>query len=303
MEKVNDLKIHVNDYIIYMINQEDFKLKIKNLLIDEIKNIILFKSEDLIHADIYINIKSRIKKNIAEIIKTKNFKDGIYKFIDNNITVLENSNRTLDTIIPPAALNSLKVYIYNHKDDIISSLKDFLNSESIDKKIRLELNNVLNGINPMVSRFINTSNIYTKLKDSINSYLENPSNVMEVINMINSQIDTLTKKKISDFSSSFPTEGRKALITSITEGAIQNIFSNNFIDMSMNLIDDKLMFQLSNLKRNTDKLNNDLNNLVTTFMSSYYTSITASDSFKEIISIISNNLIDELLSKPLIELI
>lgn len=303
MEKVTDLKLHVSSYLIDMITEDGFKQNLKNLLINEIKNIILYKSEEIVDTNAYLSIKYKIKADITAVIKTKNFKDSIYNFIDKNLKALENSNRTLDTIIPPAALNSLKVYIYNHKDEIITSLKSFLNSESIDKKIRIELNNVLNGINPMVSRFINTSTIYTKLKESINSYLETPANIMEVINMINSQLDSITKKKLSDFSSSFPLEGRKALITSITDSITNNILSDNFVDMSINLVEERLISQLSVLRSNPDKLNNNLNNLVTAIMNNYYNLIVTNDSFKETVASISNSLIDELLSKPLIELI
>jgi len=303
MEKTEELKFQLSNYILSSLKEETVKENIIKLLVDEIKNNIVLKKDKIFEADSYKNIKAIIKTDITKNIKAKGFKEELYTFIDKNLKTLENSNSTLDTVIPPAFINSLKVYIYNNKDEIIAVLKKFLNDEKVDKKIYTEINNVINSFNPMAARFINPSTIHSKLKNSINEFLSNSNNMIDIINMINSQIDTLTKKKISDFASSFPAEGRKSLINSVTNGIVSGILSEKFIDMAINIIEERILSQLSFMSSNEAKLSKDIYNFIYNLMNTYFDKILSSDKTKELISEFSGNIVDNILSKPLIDLI
>lgn len=300
MDKVLELKNQLNTYIFDILNEDSFKQSFRGLLFEELKNTLILKKEDLFQGENYRTIRNSLKINLYKTLKAPSFKEGINLFINNNLKNLEDSNRTLENIVPPAVVNGIKVYVYNHKDELVATLKGFISSENIDKKLYEEINNVLNGINPMVSRFVNTSNIFTKMKAGINDYLDNSKNIMDIVNMINSQLDSFMKKKVSEFTSYFPAESRNALVNSISKGIMDNILSEKFIDLVINKVEEVFVTVLESIDENGfgsfDKI---LNN----FIDSLYTNMLNTNKAKELISILINNIVDNLLNKPLIKFI
>jgi hypothetical protein len=300
MDKVLELKTSLNNYIFDILNEDTFKQNIKELLIEEFRNTIILKKEDLFQGKNYRIVRNSIKINLYKTFKSPNFKEGINLFISSNLKTLEDSNRTIESVVPPAVVNGIKVYVYNHKDELVSSLKNFLSSEDIDKKLYDELNNVLNGINPMVSRFVNSGNIFSKIKTAINDYLDNPKNIMDIVNMINTQLDSFMKKKISELTSYFPAESRNALVNSISKGIMDNILSEKFIDMAIDKVEELLAAILESVNKNGfGSFDNILKDLIDTL----YTNMLDSEKTKELISILTNNIVHNLLNKPLIKFI
>jgi hypothetical protein len=303
MERTEELKLQLNNYIVNFLKEDKFKENIKNLLVEEIKNGILSRREEFLHTDTYKSIKSKIKADIAANIKTRNFKEDLSRFIDKNFKTIETSNRTLDTIIPPAVINSLKVYIYNNKDEIVAVLKNFLSSDKFDKKVHEEISKVINSFGPMVSRFINAGSIQSKLKTSINEFLENSNNLMDIINAINAQIDLLMKKKISDLANNFPAEGRRSLINSISDGILNEFLSEKFIDMAINMIEDRLVLQVNKLSNDDENFSDKLFFFISYIVDEYFNKIFIEEKANDIVYEFSSGIVDNILSKPLIELI
>jgi hypothetical protein len=300
MDKVSELKMQLNTCIFDILHEDSFKHNFKNLFIKEFKNTLIQKKEELFQGENYRIVRNSIKINLYKTFKAPSFKDGINLFINNNLKSLEDSNRTVESIVPPAVINGIKVYVYNHKDELVATLKSFLSNENIDKKLYEEINNVLNGINPMVSRFVNTSNIFAKMKTGINDYLDNPKNIMDIINMINSQLDVFMKKKISEFTSYFPAESRSALVNSISKGIMDNILSEQFIDMAIDKVEEILINILESIDKNGF---GSFDSILKGFVDTFYNKILDSDNTKELIKLLSNNLVDYILNKPLITLI
>ncbi|MFL0267590.1 hypothetical protein [Candidatus Clostridium radicumherbarum] len=300
MEKSAELKIQINDYLMENLKKESFKQSLSKHMSMEFKKIIIDNKKELIQSTAYKNIKSKFKEELLNTIKSQNFKNQISILIDNNLSALEKSNKTLEKTIPPAVINSLKVYIYNHKDDLISGFKKILSSKEIEKRIYAEINNVINGMGPMVSRFINVNNIYSKLKISIEDYLNEPKNVLEIINFINKEIDKIMKKKISEFSTYFPVEGRNAIINSLTNALSENIAKPSFIDMILNLIDEKLEIEICNMSLSDLNL---IDELTTNFINNNYDILLINSEIKIIINNISEGIVDNFLSKPIMDLI
>lgn len=303
MDKATEIKVALNSYIIETLNSGNFRDNLKVVIKEELITAILLKKDELIKVEPYKNIKSKLKRDILDTTKQQGFKESINKFIDENLKSLEKSNQSLGSIVPPVFVNSLKVYVYNHSDDISSTLKSLLNSENVIKKLNTEVINIMNGLNPMISRFINASTIQTKLISGINDYLSDPKNMIDLVNMINSMLDNLMKKKVSEFSTYFPTEGRKSLINSISSGIITNIFSEKFIDMALLKFEEIIKAQLNSLNEKSEGLNKELDSLVDNFINNSYEALLESPKLKELVELLSLNLVDNLLNKPLIDLI
>jgi uncharacterized membrane protein YheB (UPF0754 family) len=300
MDKVLELKMQLNAYIIDILNEDSIKQNFKKLLLEEFKNTLMLKKETLFQGEDYRIVRNSIKINLYKTFKAPNFKEGINLFINNNLKTLEDSNRTIESVVPPAVVNGIKVYVYNHKDELVDSLKNFLSSKDIDKKLYDELNNVLNGINPMVSRFVNSGNIFSKIKTAINDYLDNPKNIMDIVNMINTQLDSFMKKKLSELTSYFPAESRNALVNSISKSIMDNILSEKCINTVIDKVEEVLITILNSVHKNSF---GSFDNILKDFMDTFYNKSLASDNAKELIKLLSNNIVDYILNKPLITLI
>lgn len=303
MDKIAELKIQISDYLLEILMKDDFKKSINLFLNQEFKRIIIDKKTDLIQSEAYKNLQGKIKYELENTFKSSSFKNQISNFIDESLNRFEKGNKTLEKMIPPAVVNSFKVYIYNHKDDLIIALKKLLSNKDIEKRILDEINNAVNGMNPMVARFVNINNIFSRLKISIEDYLNDPKNILNIINFINSQLDIFMKKKISEFSSYFPIEGRKAIVNSLTESVSENLLKTSFIDMLFSVFEEKLTVELSNLDMKSSKLNLVIDSFSTLFMSNIYENLLVKGDLKELVNNISEGIVDNFLSKPLIDLI
>jgi hypothetical protein len=302
MDKAAELKTALNSHIIETLKSDGFKDNLKIILLEEIKKTILLKKNEFLEGEIYKGIRAKLKKDILRSVSQASFKELINKLLEENIKTLEKSDKTLGSIIPSAFVNSLKVYIYNHSAEISSTLKELINNENVIKKINTEVINAINGINPMIARFINASVIQAKIISGINDYLSDPKNMMELITMINSALDSFMKKRVSEFASYFPAEGRKALINSISSEIVSNVFSEKFVDMALLKLEELIKKQLQALDEDSEGLNMQISNLVENFINNSYSSLLESDSLKALVEMLSSNLVDNLLKKPLIEL-
>lgn len=303
MNKATELKVRISNYLIENLMKDDLKNSLNLFISTELKNMILDKKDTLLKSEAYKTIQVKIKNELLNIVKSSDFKSQISNLIDNNLSTLEKSNKTLDKAIPPAVINSLKVYIYNHRDELIAALKKLLSNKDIEKRILSEINNVMNGMNPMVARFVNINNIFTRLKSSIEDYLNDSKNIVDIINFINNELDIIMKKKVSEICTYFPIEGRKAIINSITNALTENLIKPSFIDMIFSTIDEKISNELWNL--NMDDLNSNfaINDLISHFINTTYDKLLISSELKEIVNKISDGIVDNFLSKPLIDLI
>lgn len=299
MDTTLELKEKLNNYIFEMLREDNFKQNISTMLKEELHNTILLKKQEIFNLESYKEIKEKVKSSMTYSIKSKSFKKELYNFIEGSIKSLENSNLTLGNVIPPALLSGLKVYIYNHRDEIIASFKKLFSSKDVEKKINEEITSILNGINPMISRFISTNTIYSKLVSGLNEYLDNEKNVIDIINAINGLLDNSMKKKVSEFIIYFPKESRKSLTDSLCNNILNNILSERFIDMTIGTVEEKLKCELSLLSKDSEILNSNIDNLVDTFMKNNYPNLLEKQQLKDNVNTLSSDIADNFLEKPL----
>lgn len=286
-----------------MLNEYDFKKNLKSIIIVEFKNTLFSKREDLLQGENYRIVRNSIKINLYKAMKAQSFREQLNSFIDNSLKSLEDSNQTIESIVPPAVINGLKVYIYNHKDELVETLKKFLSSDDIDQKIQQEIKNVLGGISPMASRFVNPNNLFTKFKSGINDYLDNSKNIMEIITMINNQLDGFTKKKLSDFTAYFPTESKNTLVNSISKGVIDKILSEEFLDAAIDKVEEVLFNALESIEGNEENSFSRFDEILSSFLDSFYDKLLDNNKTRELIELLSSSIVDNLLNKPLISFI
>jgi hypothetical protein len=73
--------------------------------------------------------------------------------------------------------------------------------------------------------------------------------------------------------------------------------------MALLKLEELIKNQLQALDEDSEGLNMQISNLVENFINNSYSSLLESDSLKALVEMLSSNLVDNLLKKPLIELI
>lgn len=164
----------------------------------------------------YSESKEEFTNDLMEILNHEEVSDVMKETFMGELEKLEKSNKTLKQIIPPIIVNSMKVYVFNNKDEITDFIKKSLKNEKVKLKIKEYISTkVIGNMNPMVAKFISPDTIYNKIMDGILEYLEEPNSSFEMVNTICNGIDLLMNKNASEVLVYIPQEGKKTLMESI----------------------------------------------------------------------------------------
>lgn len=215
------------NYIDFFEKEED---RIKRSIDSYMRKNLDYSIEQVLISSTY----NKLKMIFIEQIKISGYSDElnsyIFKVIEKEIENLEKSGGTFRHILPRGFDNNLKVYVYNNSPKIISEIKDLLKKKSTEKRIKSEINKFISSLNPMIAKFVNSDNIYTKIVQGIEDYFNNPESSMEVVMTISNLIEKGMDKEISLVTMYFPYEGRKDLIKSLTDGIIKIAFCDDVIN-------------------------------------------------------------------------
>lgn len=296
IKNADELKVVIKDYIYSQLKDQNFKFAFKDIVKKELKSSLFFQSGDFFNSEAYNTIKNRIILNIKSLASNESFKNKLCNILEEKFVSLEKSQATIASVVPSSFLNSIKVYVYNNSPEIASSIKTMINSENAQKKLKKEIATAIGGMNPMIAKFIDANMIYGKLLTGINSYVDSPDNVMDFVNAINEMVDNFSNKQIGEFLVYFPAQGRNIMIKSISNNLLDNILSNE----SMNLISDKIDETL----RDSSNISAAINGLIESdaldvFLEELYDKVLKNNEFKVLCDSLSSSLIDKILSMPL----
>lgn len=302
MTNKDDIKDVLTTTILSTFKEENFKLMLKDVLKNEILTKLVSDKNILFQNQSYKNFEEFLYCKIKNFRNSSEFKNSLYIILNKRFMEIEKSDYTFSKIIPTTFINSLKVYVYNNKDNIATSIKATLNSEKMQTKIKDELTKALGTLPPLASKFFNGDKIYSKISLGINSYFESEENLMNMVNMINGTLDKLMQKNISDFLTYLPVEGKNSLIDTFCNIIINNLFSDETINKIIISIKEKFNNKtfIKDLITTNQK---DFDNLLNDLSDKYYARMLESNKLKEVIDNISDTLVEKLLEMPLKEFI
>lgn len=195
----------------------DNKENLLNVVIQDILNI---KLTALFKDEIYVTVKKSLICKLKSFAAADEIKNILYKYAEKKFSKLESEGKGLKDIFPGSLQNSIKVLVYNKSPEIKHGIENFLKDEKFKVKIKAEINKLLSGMNPMVSKFINVENMYSKFTLGISSYLDNTENMMNLIMHINNKTDEIFKMDIAAFTSYMPYEGKLSFIKVFVDSAV-----------------------------------------------------------------------------------
>lgn len=189
----------------------------------------------------YKDSKEEFIKDLMEILNHEEVSKAVTETFLEKIDELQKSKTTLKEIIPPIIINSLKVYVYNNKDEIINFIKKALQDEKVKLKIKCYIKDkVISNMNSMVAKFINADIIYNKIMEGILAYLEDPNSSLEMVNTVCNGIDSLMNKSTSEVLVYLPMEGKKQLIESMFTAFIKDCSDEDKVKLFLNNLINRL---------------------------------------------------------------
>lgn len=216
-----------NTFNILMENEGD---RIKNSLSSYIRNSLSCSTVELLNSDFYRSFKIIVKSQIKAATSTKEFSQCIYNEIEKIINDMEKKGTTFKEVLPKGFENNLKVYLYNQSPTIIAEVKKIVRSKDTEKRIKIEINKFMSGLNPLAAKFVNGDSLYIKIVQGIDNYFNNIENTREFIESASKIIDNGVNRGIGEVTMYFPFEGKKAFIESIGDFTINTAFCDTALD-------------------------------------------------------------------------
>lgn len=216
-----------NNFIDFFEKEED---RIKRSIEAYIRKNLNCSIEQVFRSENYNKLRMILVDQIKIFVDSNELNEYIFNEIEKEIEKLEKSGSTFQDVLPKGFDNNLKVYVYNNSPQLISGIKNLLKKKSTEKKIKSEINKFISSLNPMIAKFVNADNIYSKIVQGIDDYFNNPETSMEVVMTISTLIEKGIDKEIRGVTMGFPYEGKKAFVKSLKDGIIKIAFCDGVIN-------------------------------------------------------------------------
>lgn len=239
-EKLSSLILNnIDDFVIKKLRDDEVKNNIKTFITSQINEAIKNKSKDIFKSDSYLQLKKYILENGKDYINSDSGKNLFKNMMTTKLEDID-TYKSLKDIIPEEAVNSLKSYVLNKKEDIAKCILNGLKTGKAAVKINESIDQLLEGIGPMISMFIKKDMIYSKIIEGSEKLLSNENNINDLAILINEIIDKLLETKIMEIKENLSNEN----IDSITDAISQIIVKNLTEGEVLNNIIDKIEFNL-----------------------------------------------------------
>mgnify|MGYP000903908540 CR=1 FL=1 len=187
-------------------------------------------------SDFYHDLRKVLEKKISAFLNSKDFRDIVYSLAEKTLHENEKSGKTFNSILPQGFENSLKVLVYNKSPEIASSIKLYINDIKFKTMVKNEVNKLLVSLNPMVAKFINGESIQAKIMNSLNSFIDNKDNMMNIVMFLNSKIDDAGNKPISQVLNYIPYDGKNHMVKALADSILNLFNSREFIKSAEDMI-------------------------------------------------------------------
>ncbi|MCY6959201.1 DUF445 family protein [Clostridium brassicae] len=235
------VKNKIANIIISTIKKDNFKNEIENVIINGVKKELSKRPQVLLENDNYKKLKEKINVEMKNYKDSQEFKDLLFTLTSSKINELENSDKTLEEIIPISIVSTIKVYVYNKNYDISMVIKDMLKDDKINQKIKDAIKGMLgSNLNPMIAMFLNADVIYEKISSVIEHELDKEDTQKNIALFINDLFDKILEGKASNVFSSMSEESKDKSIKQLCKLITEKIIDNKLFDEIIKLLELKI---------------------------------------------------------------
>lgn len=212
-EICNYLSVSLNQYILNSIRNEKSKNAMVKYIGDYIEENLNKSTEVLTESSIYNRISEKILSAALEYKNNDKIGEKLNNVLMEELKNLEGGSKKIKDIIPQSAINNLKVYMYNRKDNICDSIGEILNSEKAQIKIKEIIEEAISkNLNPMIAMFLNKESLHEKAMVILNDFMEKEENKQEVIVLLGEIVDKILEKDVSDILVNSSEEGKEETV-------------------------------------------------------------------------------------------
>ncbi|WP_138204350.1 DUF445 family protein [Haloimpatiens lingqiaonensis] len=260
------LSVNLNNYILNSIRNEKSKNAMVKYIEEYIEESLNKSPKVLTESSIYNKINEKLLCVALEYKNEGKIEEKLNSVFMEEIKNLEGSSKKIKDIIPQSAVNNLKVYMYNKKDNICAAIEEILNSEKAQIKVRDIIEEAISkNLNPMIAMFLNKESLYEKAMVILNDFMEKEENKQEVIVLLGEIVDKILEKDVSDILVNSSEEGKEETIKVISRLISDKFVSEENVKSLENVFKDKINNN-NNLRDIIIKLNKkyseDLNKLI-----------------------------------------
>jgi uncharacterized membrane protein YheB (UPF0754 family) len=235
------LKDKLSVFIFKSIRSNDFKKQVKETILTLVSKELEKNPKIILDNQLYTSLKENILVNTIKYKDSNEFKNLLVAGVENKLLDFNNSKATIKEVIPAGIVGSLKVAMYNRREDISLFIKDFIKKDSIQTKLKEIVFEMINqNLNPMIAMFINPESIYEKAITSIYAKLEEEDAQRDVVLVINNLVDTILNKDIANLTKDFTDNKVKDNSIFLAEFIQQKVITNDILERIESVIENKI---------------------------------------------------------------
>lgn len=293
------LSINLNQYILNSIRNEKSKNAMVKYIEEYIEENLNKSTEVLTESGIYNKINEKLLSAALQYKNSGKMEEKLNNILMKELKKLEESSKKIKDVIPQSAVNNLKVYMYNKKDNICASIQEMLNSEKAQAKIKDIIEEAISkNLNPMIAMFLNKESLHEKAMNILNDFIAKEENKQEIIVLLGEVVDKILEKDLNDVLVNSSEEGKEE-----TARVIGNLISDKFtkeenIKSLENIFKDKIKNN-NNLRDIIIKLNKEYSEDLNRFIHKKIDEILSGEVFCGKLLNIIENFIKSIFHKPL----
>ncbi|GFZ34120.1 hypothetical protein CSC2_46460 [Clostridium zeae] len=235
------LQVKASKYALSKVRNEEFIDSVSKVIMNEINITLLEKPNMLKELFSGNGFYNNVLNDIPKVID----KSKIAKYINNNINqsleYLVSEGMKVEDIVPLEVFCSINTYIYNERNAISKQLQSILREDKVVEKLKEAIkNDVLYGMNPLVSMVLNVDSVYDKFIQVIDGYLEDDDNKILLVSCIGTMIYSFGEKQVKDVLYDIPQDSRKNLIDILFASAVEKLIITDVLEGGLKLILDKI---------------------------------------------------------------
>ncbi|GKU26084.1 DUF445 family protein [Clostridium folliculivorans] len=235
------LQVKASSYAISKVRNEEFIDSVSKLIMNKINITLLEKPDKLKELFSGNGFCNNVLNDIPKSIDKSKIAQCINQNINKSLEDLVSESMKIEDIIPLEVLSSINTYIYNERNAISKQLLSILREDKVEEKVKEAIkNNVLSGMSPLVSMFLNVDSVYDKFLLAIDGYLENDENKILLVTYLGTVIINFGKKQVKDVLDEIPQESRESLTEILSASAVEKLITTDILEEGLKLILDKI---------------------------------------------------------------
>lgn len=296
------VKNKVSEFVLSTIKKDKFKEALEKKILEEIKKELLKDPKIILESESYVKIRNNILSKTKEYKNSEEFKVNLQKIIERKVSKFNDTDKSLEEVIPEGFVSTIKVYIYSKNYDISMAIKNLLKDEKVKSKLQNALSKMISdNLNPMISMFLNPNTIYDKVSPILDDYLDKEDTQREVVLFINDLIDKVLQTKVNKILEEIPQESKNSNLSILNDLIVNNIIDDTFLDNLILILEDKFK-ENSTLEEIFSKMSINAENVVRNFVRNKINFIINNKEIEEKIRSYVNYELDKILNKKLCDI-